>query len=811
MPENGRILALMRIRTFNNVVEFFRSRDVLKRISKIQNVGRFRSCTPGRVEFNKVAIIFGLNTYGKSTLSDIFSSLKAGSSEPIKKRLSIPLDQADQEILLNFQPEEGQKEVAVVYKNGNWQGQLPASLRLHIFDDGFYHQNLFAARGFTRETKEKLSSFVLGAEGVEKARLIAEKNKAKGEALRARNKLAKDAFSDVSDILKFIALKVHESKEQLEIGRGQLRDEWSAISKQKKQMEQILSREMLKPLRYDNTFCMGLDALNDALLKTHEGGHEEAKKAVSNHIENCFKDVQGAEAWIRQGLVKAKGEDCLFCGQVLGESANDLMDFYKLSFDASFRQHQEAVLRVLDVSGEKIAGFELSGLRLLIEQNAKVRLLYSELTEHYLFQEYSAAVSQEEQALIAIADGWVENYAGTLSVVKSIIEQKKAAPQLALEVVNFGAWKEILEALNSTVERYNLSVMLVHEVVRKFKEGLSHESLSEKLSKIKVSGDDVNLKIKRLERGVQCDEWMRLDKENNDLGEEIPLLLEQLKKEQSDFIDSFFDRITECFVDFGSKDFKLVKGIDSRGNTPIYFLKVLFKGDVIAESNIDRVFSESDRRALALSVFWASLIRQTEDELAGSIVVFDDPVTSFDSNRVGAVHRGIINLATKVRQVIVLSHYEQGVADLLVKHNKNKPLSFGVIENSGSQSSICVGDVDFFIKTDHQKKRDEIFRFIEAVAPGYGTGDLRVFLEYELDHRFAKQMSQYKLGVLSLGERIDGLFENKCISATVKETLHGWREDLNPAHHLWLGNNIEDQRSAATRFMDFVYHDLKGL
>ena len=783
---------------------------MLKRVSKIQNVGRFRNCTPGRIEFNKIAIIFGLNTYGKSTLSDIFSSLKARRSESIKKRLSIPLDQADQEVALSFQ-EEGQKEVTVLYKNGNWQTELPASLRMHVFDDGFYHQNLFAAREFTRQTKEQFSSFVLGAEGVEKAHLIAEKNKAKAEALRTRNKLGKDAFGDVSDVSKFIALEVDDDKEQLESSRDQLRDEWSAISRQKKQMEQILGREMLKPLRYDNTLVASFDALNSALFKTHEGIHEEAKKAVSNHIEKCFKEERGAEAWIREGLGRAKGNDCLFCGQAFGSSANDLMDFYRLSFDAGFKQHQESVSRALDSSGEKIARFELSGVRLLLEQNAKVILLYPELAEQPLFQQYSKTVAQEEEALSAIVERWVEDYAETFSVVSRLVEQKKAAPQLAFEMVDFGAWKEILESLDSAVEKYNSSVRLVHEIVRQFKEGLSHELLSEKLAKLKASGDDINLKIKRLERVVQCEEWLLLDKQNNDLADEIPKLLEQLRKEQSEFIDSFFDRVNRCFVDFGSKDFKLVKGIDDRGNTPIYFLKVLFKDNVIAESNIDRVFSESDRRALALSVFWASLIGQTEAELAGSIVVFDDPVTSFDSNRVGAVHRGIINLAAEVRQVIILSHYEQGVADLLVKHKKNKPLSFCMIDNVGSVSSICMGDMDDFIKSDHQKKRDEIFGFIEAVTPGCASGDLRVFLEYEIDHRFAKQMAQYKLGALALGERIDGLFDNGCISSGVKEELHAWREDLNPAHHLWTGNNIEDQRETAGRFMTFVYHGLKGL
>jgi len=557
--------------------------------------------------------------------------------------------------------------------------------------------------------------------------------------------------------------------------------------------------------------CVSLDGLNDTLVRTHEGGHQEAKKAVADHIQKCFKETRGAESWIRQGIDKIQGEDCLFCGQELGFSANALIEFYKRSFDASFKLHQESVLLGLDVGHEKISRFDLSSVRLLIEQNAKVRLLYPELSRDSLFEQYSEAVSKDEDCIKAIVDKWGEGYASMLSLVNSLIERKKAAPQSALAMLDFGAWKETLDALDTAVERYNSSVKLVNEVIHAFRQGLSHESLSERLAKLRVSGEDINLRIKRLERVVQCDEWLRLDKTYNDLEEEVPRLIEQLRCEQSDFIDSFFDRVNTCFIDFGSKDFELAKGVDNRGNTPIYFLKVLFKKSVIAESNIDRVFSESDRRALALSVFWASLTGQTKVDQAGSIVVFDDPVTSFDSNRVGAVHRAIINLAAEVRQVVILSHYEQGVADLLIKHNKNKPLSFCMIENVNGASSISVGDMDEFVKSDHQKKRDEIFKFINAMAPGHGSGDLRVFLEYEIDHRFAKQIAQYKLSALALGERIDGLFENGCVSPDVKQTLHGWREDLNPAHHLWIGNNIEDQRDAAGRFMNFVYHDLKVL
>ena len=46
------------------------------------------------------------------------------------------------------------------------------------------------------------------------------------------------------------------------------------------------------------------------------------------------------------------------------------------------------------------------------------------------------------------------------------------------------------------------------------------------------------------------------------------------------------------------------------------------------------------------------------------------------------------------------------------------------------------------------------------------------------------------------------------ISEVLKNELHAWREDLNPDHHRWTGADIEDQRSTARRFFDFLYQNL---
>lgn len=42
----------------------------------------------------------------------------------------------------------------------------------------------------------------------------------------------------------------------------------------------------------------------------------------------------------------------------------------------------------------------------------------------------------------------------------------------------------------------------------------------------------------------------------------------------------------------------------------------------------------------------------------------------------------------------------------------------------------------------------------------------------------------------------------------VAQEADKWRLVLNPTHHTWQGNNVEDQRSVARQFMDFVFKEL---
>ena len=54
-----------------------------------------------------------------------------------------------------------------------------------------------------------------------------------------------------------------------------------------------------------------------------------------------------------------------------------------------------------------------------------------------------------------------------------------------------------------------------------------------------------------------------------------------------------------------------------------------FSGTDITPERIKSFFSESDRRALALSIFLAKAKTLSDDEKANTILVLDDPVTGF--------------------------------------------------------------------------------------------------------------------------------------------------------------------------------------
>ena len=178
---------------------------MLRRISTIKNIGAFTQCNAGPVSFSKITLIYGRNTYGKTTLGDIFLSLKTGDSSLLTSRKSIPDNGSGQEIKINFSTDDENENQGIAhYRNGHWVSGLRTSHRLAVYDDSFYHTHVFSARNLSRETKENFSDFVLGEHGVEKAQQLEGKIVERKNAVKAKADLEKQAFSGIQDIPEFV-------------------------------------------------------------------------------------------------------------------------------------------------------------------------------------------------------------------------------------------------------------------------------------------------------------------------------------------------------------------------------------------------------------------------------------------------------------------------------------------------------------------------------------------------------------------------------------------------------------------------------
>ena len=254
---------------------------MLKRIQELRNIGRFQKCRAGDVEFGRLTIVYGRNTYGKSTFGDVFASLLSGDSSLITGRSTIPADGEEQRIHLSVQSPNVTGESAIQFERGSWTQPFPSSLGIKVFDDGFLHKNLFAARSVTRSTKENFSSYILGEQGVQKARVIAERKKARQQLSRDRNTLESDAFREIDNIPAFIKIDSVGTKEEKEAKLQCLQTERAAVIKQRNDIDKIKNRPEGQELEWD-LFFLRIDSTDQRYPFNGVCWHTRIRKSASN-------------------------------------------------------------------------------------------------------------------------------------------------------------------------------------------------------------------------------------------------------------------------------------------------------------------------------------------------------------------------------------------------------------------------------------------------------------------------------------------------------------------------------------------------
>jgi wobble nucleotide-excising tRNase len=777
----------------------------IKRIKEIINVGTYKNfITGGDKQFEELTLIYGLNTYGKTTLIDIFQSLKDNKPSLINDRKTIPNVNEDQKITLSVGEKNGREE-KISFQNSMWN-KSNFSDKIEIFGENFIDINVFTHSIIERDNKENFTDFILGESGVRNVKEIEEKKK----ELRGNKSDLKNVVplfvkgKSTKEIDDFINYSVEEF--DFEDIKKQLIDEETKLQEEEKRLknpQKIIDMPQPNELEIKKINILdNIKKINFVLRKDYSNIKDKTLKKLNDHINANFSDSSGAEQWIQKGLKYTKDDNCPYCGQNL-QNAKDLIDVYDKFFDKSYNEFINTISSTLEDNIVNVEKMHFDYTKDLQEKLLKVKD-YIPLIKDNNFKDKA---NDFEIIKNNLNESKLEEEKNKITEdLKEKIDAKNKIPYKKVTIYNFEEFEKSINSYIAKLEEAKAIIKETIKIIENFKNEYKNVTKSSKIDKLKATIEKLKYKKAKFEQDNDCKKYRVLENEINGLEKEIPSLEKQLNKEQSGYLEKYFKKINYFFKKLGSNDFVLKQEMSRQGNKPVYSLKVKFKGQVISNENLRTVFSSSDRRALALSIFWAKINLEEKDIKRRTIVILDDPITSFDENRITNTINLLSGSLNNFHQMIITTHYHSFLRRFYEINKDNKSgVKLLEIKKNNETSYIDNGEKDKFILNEYGFAFNEIYDFTNGKNQNDIRTKLRLFLENYLKETPKKQIRDSSIKPDSLGDLIEKLFDKQIIGEKEKIKLLEFKDSLNPDSHIFTINNIEDVRSFAKEMMEFLY------
>lgn len=779
------------------------------RIKELKNIGTFSDFkNGGSLQFEKLTFIYGYNTFGKTTLTDMFQSLKDNDNTIITSRETIPKKEGSQKIVLSIKEQDGQSEKDLIFQNNNW-GQNNIGKNIEVFGTDFIHKNLFTGFSMERENKVNFTQFILGDDGVSLAKDIADKRK----ELREKNTELKNSIPNFvkdkskDEIKKFMDFSIYGlDKNEIDIKLSKKKIEKQNEEKRLEEPYKILTLENVEDyIVPDIKISIFLKNINTLLQKDYSDIKNEVLEKINNHILNSFSQVNNAENWIKEGLHNCKDKDngsCTFCGQSL-KNAKDLMNAYDSYFDEEYKKFIFEIEKDLKLSIQNIGNTKFSQ-KTKFQSILNIALKFKTLIKDKVFQ---AHLTELEEKINLLNEDELTNKKGlVLQDIQVASQEKNKKPYEKIKEIDFEKFCENLECYKKNLLEIQVIIKIINNKIEEFKNQYKDsKKVAENIEKLKEEIMMLEYKKSRIDNDQNCQNCIALKKVIEDLVQQIDKAETKLQEDQAIYLNNYFDKINELFKKFGSRDFSLERENSGRGDMPVYSVKVKFHGEIISNDELKTIFSESDRRALALAIFWTKIDLKNNAEKGKTIVILDDPITSFDDNRISNSIELFKSSLENLSQIIILTHYSNFVRTFCEKTKENEAKFFRLQKNNKT-SFLEKQEEKEFTESQYEKTFSKIYGFINRDHDNCIKTDLRPFLEnLYLPALFAKELQNAKIDqkdISSLSLKINVIFEGK---EDVKKQFHIFREHLNPEAHIFTSNNTEDVRSFAESMIDYLY------
>ncbi len=640
---------------------------MIKKIVKIINIGSFLSFDWDKINpkcqvdkngnqiykngnpvlndssFSKYNIFYGENGSGKSTLVKIFKSLHTNNDSFLDKNW----DKIDKEREISLELDSAKMNFGEQTK---WQGHNLVT-KFVIFDKDYINNYIHTGKDRTSQQDRNtgqlilyLGDFFTYKYQIDKLIQLYDNIKAKQENFSSnyetqiRHLLESIKNPELSikyfklinnfNTVKFehIKIKLNTQKEKSEIKSRILNNRNSIIN--------------IKELFRKNNTSVDLNT---------EQVYNLFDFTVSQGIHITLKKIEGKETFIAQGtriVNETKLTNCPYCEQVIidtkGEYLNNIIE-YKSIFNEVFLEAQKDVEDNLGLYKKNLqsimhhqtpAGNDdlLSTFNNLLESNQKFNIF--KLTENEII------IIEEE----------------IINIDKKLLEILKP-----LNSLNIPKLKIIFSKYNKYIIDYNKKAEELNTIISSKKIELNDINISQKINginnKINIIDtlsytllhftDFANLskfksKVDRNLEGIKAIDDM------------IKLFRDKIDMEFTVFINNYLS-IIKNYIKKLCPAFELFEIEKSRTTNYDFRSNDVFCGFNVKYKEKDRFkdLSEGEKQVIAIAYFLAML--EKENNKVDKIVVFDDPITSFDSGKRKQTVELILNNTNEFNQVFVIT------------------------------------------------------------------------------------------------------------------------------------------------------------
>ena len=565
--------------------------------------------------FNQNNLIYGWNGSGKTTLCDFFKEIEDGQ-----------LSSADTKFSLLFEETTSATRSTVTQ---NTLSSIP-----YIFK--VFHQNYIQDNISTVDSVRHI--FSVGRAQIEK---IEEIKKLRDDAQRQKETVKKlegelvqreDAFDKakitcaktIKDAARYSNVynknKFYNEYRGLTIRKSLTDDEYQ------KALTAIRAEPRSSIPLFKNSFIQPSvkEYLSDILNQT----------PVNITIELLKKDARVSN-WAEQGLSiheQMSSKICFFCGNSISE---DRLEKLRAHFNKSYKELSDKIDSAIQLLHEKIQQFS----------NAKVAipdagLLYPELRKQF-------------ETLQATAKSTCDDYIQAISRIIDILTRKKSdminqqyidefvalVDTLSFDYTVFDGILEIIQAHNQKTENFNLSIKNAQKAVE-------HHLISENADQI--AAYEKSVEAKKVELGAKKKHLEQLTRQIIDLEQEI--------------------KNSQIPADAINKDIEFIMG-----RNELVFTNSALGYQLTRKGKKAKNLSKGEENAIALIYFFNTFL-DVDADAQNTIVILDDPISSFDSNFYYNAISYIREKTSQVGQTFIFTHKFSLLKDysLMYKGNTNR-------------------------------------------------------------------------------------------------------------------------------------------